>query len=165
MRGFARVGIVALVDEVTGFQSYRERDALAAILEKFVQTELRKWVRTFPPEYFEHLCRLKEIPYPPASMKMPQYVGHFTNDLVYDRLARGVHQELKRITPKDRRGRHKDKLFQRLTDEVGVPRLREHFSSVITLMKISRTWDEFYAHMEDVLPRWEDQVQGRLKLE
>ena len=42
--GFATVGIIALVDEVTGYQGFRQRDALAKILEKFVAKELRPWV-------------------------------------------------------------------------------------------------------------------------
>jgi hypothetical protein len=41
--GFATVGIIALVDEATGYQDVRERDALAKILEKFVAKELRPW--------------------------------------------------------------------------------------------------------------------------
>lgn len=34
MRGFARVGIIALVDEATGYQRDRAKDALAKILEE-----------------------------------------------------------------------------------------------------------------------------------
>ena len=48
IRGLANVGIIALVDEATGYQNLRARDALAKILEAFVAKELRKWVRTFP---------------------------------------------------------------------------------------------------------------------
>ena len=39
--GFATVGIIAIVDEATGYQDVRQRDALAKILEKFVAKELR----------------------------------------------------------------------------------------------------------------------------
>jgi hypothetical protein len=48
VRGFARVGIIALVDEATGFQRDRATNALAKILEKFIASELQPWVRTFP---------------------------------------------------------------------------------------------------------------------
>jgi hypothetical protein len=40
MRGLAKVGIVALVDEATGYQKIRDRDALQAILEKVLRKEL-----------------------------------------------------------------------------------------------------------------------------
>ena len=41
MRGLARVGVIALVDEATGYQKDRAKDALAQILEKFVAKELQ----------------------------------------------------------------------------------------------------------------------------
>jgi hypothetical protein len=44
--GFARVGIIALVDEVTGYQDQRSRDALAKILEAFIAKELRPYIAT-----------------------------------------------------------------------------------------------------------------------
>ncbi|MBU4120657.1 MAG: oxygenase, partial [Proteobacteria bacterium] len=40
MRSFARVGIIALVDEATGYQVIRPRDALNAYLELIVRKEL-----------------------------------------------------------------------------------------------------------------------------
>lgn len=159
MRGLAHVGIIALVDEATGFQAARSADALARILEAFVQKELRKWVRTFPAEFYENLCRLRGVPFPPTKKTFPQYFGHLTNNIVYDRLAPGVKDELKRITPRDDKGRHRDRLFQRLTEDVGHPRLREHLASVVTLMKISPDWALFEAHLDIALPKWSEQLR------
>ena len=51
MRGLAHVGIIALVDEVTGYQRDRARDALAQILEAFIAKELQPWIKTFPSEF------------------------------------------------------------------------------------------------------------------
>src|SRR6185437_14345846 len=99
MRGLAEVGIVALVDEATGYQDARSRDALAKILEAFVAKELRKWVQTFPPEFYKELFRLRHLPYN-GTVKSPRYIGRLTNDIVYSRLAPGVLEELKRVTPK-----------------------------------------------------------------
>lgn len=48
MRGLARVGIVALVDEVTGYQEVRKRDALNRILEAYIAPELMPWTKRFP---------------------------------------------------------------------------------------------------------------------
>jgi phage protein len=39
IRGFARVGITALVDEATGYQYERERDALQSILKAYINEE------------------------------------------------------------------------------------------------------------------------------
>lgn len=157
LRGLAHVGIIALVDEATGFQAERARDELAKILQAFVQDELRKWVRTFPPEFYEQLHRLRDMEFPKnGRTRRPQFFGHLTNDIVYKRLAPGVKDELKRITPRDNKGRHKHKLFQRLTEDVGHPRLREHLASVIALMRISEDYEEFERHLDRALPRWDD---------
>ena len=42
VRGFARLGIVALVDEATGYQDVRENKALQKILDKFLKNEKKK---------------------------------------------------------------------------------------------------------------------------
>lgn len=157
VRGFARVGIVALVDEATGFQADRARDALASILEAFVATELRKWVKTFPAEFYKQLFRLKGLDFPSnGKAQRPKYFGHLTNNIVYDRLAPGVKAELKRRTPRDKQGRHKHKLHQRLTDDVGHPKLREHLSAVIAVMKLSPDWETFQRNLDQALPKWDD---------
>jgi len=64
VRGFARVGIIALVDEATGYQEDRARDALAKILEAFIAKELRKWISTFPIDYYKELFRLRGWRFP-----------------------------------------------------------------------------------------------------
>jgi hypothetical protein len=48
MRGLARVGIIALVDEATGYEDDRAKDALAKILERFMAKELRPYVKDIP---------------------------------------------------------------------------------------------------------------------
>lgn len=159
VRGFARVGIIALVDEATGYQEDRAKNALAKILEAFIAKELRKWVSTFPTDYYKELFRLRGWKFPdlPADQrKRPVLVGKITNDVVYDRLAPGVRQELNRLTPRDDKGRLKHKLFQRLTEEVGHPKLREHLASVTSLMKASDSWDQFKRMLERALPRYGD---------
>jgi hypothetical protein len=156
MRGLAHVGIIALVDEATGFQKDRSRRALEEILDSFIKDELGKWMKTFPDEFYSELFRLKGLRYIPFPTKRPRYVGIWTNDIVYKRLAPGVLDELKKLIPKDSKGRHQRKLHQRLTEDVGHPRLREHLASVITLMKASDQWEEFHKMLERALPKYKD---------
>jgi hypothetical protein len=59
IRGLAGVGIVALVDEASGFQADRARDELVNILEAYVAPQLMPWVRRFPPSFFEQIYRLQ----------------------------------------------------------------------------------------------------------
>jgi hypothetical protein len=69
VRAFAKVGIIALVDEVTGYQDARARDALAKILEAYIAKELRKWVRTFPPDFYKEMFRLRGLDYGASKVK------------------------------------------------------------------------------------------------
>ena len=159
IRAFAKVGIIAVIDEVTGYQDARAKDALAKILEAFIAKELRKWVSTFPVDYYKELFRLRGWRFPnlPADQrKRPILVGRLTNDIIYDRLAPGVRQELHRLTPRDDKGRLKHKLFQRLTDDFGNPKLREHLASVVALMKAADKWKQFLGMLNRALPRYGD---------
>lgn len=158
VRVLSKIGIIALVDEVTGYQYDRTRHALEEILDKFISKELRKWAKTFPDEFYEHMFKLRGWQYIPFSVKRPGVVGKYTNDLVYERLAPGVLKELKRITPRNSKGRTKHRLFQRLTEDVGHPRLREHLTAVIALMKASTSWGQFYRMIQRALPKHGDQL-------
>src|SRR5688572_18654704 len=114
LRGLAQVGIIALVDEATVYQDQRAKDALAKILERFITKELRPWVKTFPVDFYKEIYRLRSWQWPPKSKTHNSILGKFTNDLVYDRLAPGVREELHRLTPRNKSGRLKHKLFQHL---------------------------------------------------
>ena len=110
-------------------------------------------------EYYKELFRLRGWKFPnlPADQrKRPVLVGRITNDVIYDRLAPGVRITLHTLTPRDEKGRLKHKLFQRLTEDVGHPKLREHLASVITLMKASYTWKHFMEMLNRSLPRYGD---------
>ncbi len=159
MRALATVGIVALVDEATGYQDVRARDALARILEEYVDKELQPWVRTFPNDFYREMFRLRGLEYPNDTVRRPQYFGTLTNDIVYKRLAPGVLEELKRVTPRDDKGRAKNRYFQHLTSNVGYPKLREHLGSVVTLMKLSHDWKDFSGKLARIHPRIGDAMQ------
>jgi hypothetical protein len=158
-RGLTRVGIIGLVDEATGYQRDRAADALVKILEAFIAKELRPWVRTFPDEFYQHLFRLRGLEFPKDTVKRPQYFGHLTNDIIYRRLAPGVLDELRRVVPKTPTGRRKHPFTQRLTDEIGHPRLREHLSGVVTVMKLSQGYDDFIEKLDHTHPRYGENLE------
>jgi hypothetical protein len=154
LRGFAQVGIIALIDEATGYQYLRARTALEEILDRFVAKEFRKWAKRFPDEFYSELFRLRDWEYKEATVKRTPLVGKLTLDLVYERLAPGVRAELERKNPKDEKGRRKRKHHVWLTEDVGDPRLREHLASVIALMRASDTWAVFKGLINRALPRY-----------
>jgi hypothetical protein len=75
LRGLTNVAITALVDEATGFQEIRTRNALQKILERDVTKELQPWVKTFDDEYYKQIFRLNGWIYDPSSVKRPSVIG------------------------------------------------------------------------------------------
>lgn len=153
-KGLVRVGITALVDEATGYQDVRTREALQKILEDFIAKELQPWIKTFDDEFYKLIFHLNKWPYNSQTIKKrPGVIGRWTNDIVYDRLAPGVKTELHRITERDERGRLKTKLFQRLTKSVGYQKLLQHISAVKALMRASNDWRGFMRLLNRALPK------------
>jgi P63C domain. len=148
-KALARVGAVALVDEATGYQKERERDELAKLLEQFIAKEMRPWVRVYPPEFFEELCRLRGVPFK-ANMRKPQYFGHLVNNITYDRMA----PDLKAILKEERARANKQgaKMHQFLSEGVGNEMLQKRFAGIVTLMKVCDNYDDFIELLERVHP-------------
>ncbi len=142
IRGFARIGIIALVDEATGYQEIRERRALATILEKFIAKELQPWTRTFPYEFYQLIYKLKGWSGPDGHKRTP-LIGKYTNDIVYERLAHGVLEELKRLNPTLQSGYRRNRHHQWFTPNMGHPKLKEHLAGVMALMRAAPNWDAF----------------------
>lgn len=99
MRGLAELGIVALVDEATGYQATRDRDALQAILDKYLQREFAAWAKRFPDAFYREIFRLRGWSWNAMSVARPGVVGTYTNDIVYERLAPGILDELRALNP------------------------------------------------------------------
>lgn len=158
MRGLAHVGIIALVDEATGYQAFRDRLELQKILEKYVTDEWAKWTKRFPDEFYRHLFRLKSRAYPPTGGIKPSYVGHWTNDVVYSRLAPGILQKLRELNPRVGSSRQR-KHHQYLTEDIGVPELEQFLSNAIFLMRTCNSWDEFKHRLDLAAPKFGDTKQ------
>ena len=149
IRGLAHVGIIALVDEATGFQYDRPRRDLEEQLKKFLSDSLRRWVSTFPAAYFKHLCRLRGVELR-SDMRLPQYFGHLTNNLVYRRIAPGLLVRLKERRVE--KGSPTNKLNQWLSLDVGVPELLVHLGTVIGVMKQHTKYEEFERALDKIAP-------------
>jgi P63C domain len=70
--------------------------------------------------------------------------------VVYNRLAPELLPELKKAASKAKR---KSKLHQWLTADLGHPKLREHLSSIVSILKLSKTPEEFKANVNLIHPR------------
>jgi hypothetical protein len=159
LKSLTNQAIDDLIDRATGYDKLRTEQNIVAILEKFVAKILQPYVKTFPASYYEHIYRLNDWSYNSGSSKRPGVIGHWTNDIIYARLAPAVLEELKRKIPRDEKGKPKHKLFQMLTPEVGHPKLVDHFKEVLAIMRGARTWAEFYEMLDRSLPRFNETLQ------
>lgn len=151
----AKTGIIALVDEATG---YIRSETLQALLDRYLRQELAAWAKRFPDEFYEHIFRLKGWEWRGRSVNPPWAVGRITKDLVYARLAPGILSELEQRNP--RIGKHrKAKHTQLLTDDVGVPALQQHLSMVVGFQRVADTWDDLMRMMDRALPRKDENLQ------
>ncbi len=144
VRAFAKVGIIALVHEATGYQEIRNREALQEILKRYISEDLMAWVRTFPTEFYKQVFRLKGWNWNDG--RMSPIMGNIVNDLVYARLAPGVLDELKKRNPVTEKGYREHKHFQHLTSDVGHPALTNHLYELIGMAKAFGIgeWDKYY---------------------
>ena len=152
-RGLQELGIIGLVDEATGFQAVRDRQALQEILDKYLQPELAAWAKRFPDEFYRQIFRLRKWQWKGMKVNHPQVVAHYTKDFVYARLAPGILEELERRLPRDETGRKKGLYTQLFTEDIGHPALAQHLHAVTTLMTASRNWNEYVRMLNVALPK------------
>ncbi len=165
IRALAHVGIIALVDEATGYQEIRSKEALRALLDAFLQKEFAAWAKRFPDEFYKEMFRLRGLAWNKLSVKRPQYIGKLTNNVVYERLAPGILEELQARNPKDDKGRRQGKHHQLLTDDIGHPALAQHLHAVIGLMRASSSWGQFQTLLDKAFPKKGDVFQLELVME
>jgi len=158
-RGLATVGIIALVDEATGYQEVRARDELARILEHYVTPEFRPWIKTFPDDFFREIYRLQGWEYKPGTSKRTPYVGKLVNKYIYEQLPQGVLDELRRLNPRVGGSRAR-KHHQFLTEGTGNTHLDRQIISTLTLMRAAESKQQF----EDLFERVHPPVKPRLPL-
>mgnify|MGYP006361886375 FL=1 len=159
MTAFAKVGIEAMVDEITGYQDDRRKDELQKILKLYISEEFLEWTKMFPEEFYEQIFRLKKWgSFKKAGQKMPQVVGFYTNDIVYERLPDKVLVELKKKVKKSENGNNLVKLHQGLSKDYGVLHLERHLIAVIALMKASTCWEHFLEMLDKTYKRFGQSV-------
>ena len=161
----SKVGIIALIDEATGYQALRKENALQEILERYLRKELAVWAKRFPDEFYIEMFRLKRWEWKGRHYNPPSIVGFYTRDIIYERLAPGLIQELEKRNPINDDGQRSHRHHQWLTDDIGHPKLAQHLHTVINFMKISADWDSFYFKVEKAFPRLGDTRMLNIELE
>ena len=106
---------------------------------------------------YENIYKLKGWRWPGMSKSRYSVVGHYTNNLVFDRIASGLLKELQVKTPKNEKGYRPNRMHQWLTEDVGDPMLAQHLHSLVMLQRLAIAngygWNRFLHAVDQVLPR------------
>jgi len=127
---FLKVGIIAQIDEATGYQYVRAEDALQIKLRAFVAEELREWEKTFPDELWEQFGRLTR--WKGSLSQRPKWWGHLVLELIYNALDPDIAKYLKENKPKPVHGKN---YHQWMTQDIGLKALISHIYEIIGIAK------------------------------
>lgn len=133
------VGLVALIDEATGYQYHRAPDALQDLISKLIRQHASDWQRQFEPEYYAALAKMTGTAFTSGAHGRPPIWGAITRKWVYEVcFPNEVLEEM--------RGRQDvgDKLHQWLTDG-GVATLTKQKEAVRLLAVSSVNYKDFEA--------------------
>ena len=153
VRSLAKIGIIALIDEATGYQYEREANGLEKLLKMYVLDEFLKWQSRFPQEYYKELYRLYRWKYNPYSCRRPQCLGKFTNNFIYSHLPPGVLDELRKKNPIKITGRRARRHHQFLSGNLGIPHLEKHITKTVTIMQLSSNVSDFKKKFKKVFDK------------
>ncbi len=137
LRSCAKIGIITLIDEATGYQEVREKQALQLKLQAFIAEEMQEWARLFPEEFWVQLARLESIHYSPRNR--PLRWGRYVMAFVYDAVDKDVANELRKKNPNPH---FKQNLHQWLKG-YGREKMRDHLHEVLGVMKTCHDMADF----------------------
>ena len=147
LRSTANIGIIALIDEAVGYVS-RRRDEYRRLFDDFIRKEYRQWESEFPDKFFGMIYRLYGLKRQnPDSHRHPQFFGKFIRKYVYYPLAQSNGAILEVLDEKNpvvyAKGGRRYKLFQFLSDELGMPAFRQHLWQTLGIGEASVDKDQF----------------------
>ena len=137
VRASAKVGIIALVDEATGYQKVRRDRDLQLKLQAFIADDMQEWARMFPQDFWYELARLEGIKYSPRHR--PLALGQVRHGL-----------RLRRHRPRYRSGTTQDQSEPEVPEKpspvvagIRAERVNNQIQQVIAVMKTCDDMDEF----------------------
>lgn len=141
----AKVGLDALIDEVTGYQYVRASDELQIKLKLYLAEEMRKWEKTFPDQLWEQFGRLTN--WRGSINSRPKYWGNLVMELIYENLDPDVAEWLRQNAPKPQKGKN---YHQWLSEQYGLKKLVEHIWKVVGIASTCSTLNELRDKMHQL---------------
>lgn len=162
IRSAAKVGIVALIDEATGYADNKRKEEYRELFQEFIRGEFRQWEQEVPEKFFDMIYKLYGLKRKdPSSTKHPSFFGNFIRKYVYFPLANSNGAILEELDKKNpvvyASGGRKYKFHQFLADEVGLPAFRAHLWQVVGIGASATDKDTFdrafYRAFPEAIPK------------
>jgi hypothetical protein len=146
-RACAKVGIIALIDEATGYQQFRKKQELQLKLQAFIAEDMQEWARMFQDEFWFELARLEGIHY--SARSRPLRWGKYVMAFVYDAIDTDVGKELRKKNPDP----HFKQNHHQWLKEFGRQKVHDQIERVVTIMKLCEDMDDFRAKFARVFKK------------
>lgn len=146
-RACAKVGIIALIDEATGYQQFRKKQELQLKLQAFIADDMQEWAKMFPDEFWFELARLESIHYSPRNR--PLRWGKYVMAFVYDSIDKDVGQQLRQKNPDPRFQKNHHQWLK----EFGRQKVHDQIQRVVTIMKLCDDMEDFRAKFKRVFKK------------
>lgn len=164
IRSAAKTGIVALIDEATGFIADKRKDEYRKLFQQFIADECREWAKEFPDQFFTMIYKLYGLKREsPKSFKHPAFFGGFIRKYVYFPLASSNGAILEELDQKNPivyvNGGRRHKLHQYLSEELGVNSLRAHLWQLIGIGNAAKNKADFERSFKRAFPQNWDQIE------
>jgi hypothetical protein len=162
VRSSAKVGIIALIDEATGYIKDKQKEEYRELFKEFIRSECREWEKEFPDQFFEMLYRMYNLKRNKDKTRHPQFFGKFIRKYIYSPLANSKGAILEMLDEKNpvvyKSGGRKFKMFTFLSDEIGLPSFRAHMWQIIGIGNATRTKEGFQKGFNSAFPKSGDQM-------
>ncbi|MCL1465949.1 P63C domain-containing protein [Argonema galeatum] len=129
-RKFAKMGVRAWIQEITGWENRRK----VRIIQAFLQEKHDPWKPRFEKEFFDEAYRVTG--WKSTSKGHPSVMGKLINKTIYDWFPDGVVERLEELNPRQKNGLRKRKQFQYLK-EPGLKFLDGRRLAVLAVMRLS----------------------------
>lgn len=157
LRASAKLGIIALIDEATGYIKDKRKEEYRELFKEFIRQEYREWAAEFPDQFFDLLYRLYNLKRNNLKGRHPRFFSKFIRKYVYSPLVNSHGAILEMLDEKNPvvyvNGGRKYKLFQFLSEQLGLPALRAHIWQVVGIGNSVRSKEAFNRAFENAFPQ------------
>jgi len=158
IRASAKLGIVALVDDATGFIADKRRAHYKELFREFIREEIKLYDEPqFPDQLFDVIYRIYGLPRKADAKNHPQFFGCFIRKYIYEPLANSNGAILEMLDEKNPvvyvNGGRRYKMYNFLSEVVGMPALKAHLWQVVGIGNSVRNKAQFERSFYTAFPR------------